>query len=119
MAFADPINVRVDGTTDETLDRISTSENKSVYSNADGSVKATISHTYGKRTRRVLRLDLVKVGPDPMFPDQNTTYTFSTYTVLDQPKVGFTQNELADAVEGLAAFVAASINAERWVTGQN
>lgn len=116
MAFTEPVTITIDGTA-SLLNRISTSENKSVYSDDEVLMKLTASHAYTKRTRRVLRLDVTKTGADPIFPDQNQTYSNAIYLVLDVPKTGFTTEELTELVSGFAA--AATTLAPKWVTGQN
>lgn len=110
MAFADPQTVTVD-TVANTLPRVSVRDTASSYRKDDGNLELTISHAYGKRNRRVLRVDFRKTAPDPLFPSQNTPYTMSTYIVVDVPKVGYTISEQLTNVEALTSFLTANSGA--------
>lgn len=110
MAFSDPQTVTIAGTA-SSLARISTGENTSTYATADGAVKLRISHTYGRRNRRLVRLDVTKVAADPFMTGVNQEYSESIQLVIDSPKVGFTNTEIKDAVVALAGFLTASTNA--------
>jgi hypothetical protein len=95
----------------QTMPRISSGPNAGAFSTADGTYKESISHTYGTRTRRVLRLDASKVAADPLIPAQNTRYSMSAYLVVDVPTFGYTVAEQKLVVDGLVAYLAASTGA--------
>lgn len=118
MALPDPTTLTV-ATVAKTLNRISTGNNQSIYRNDDGSIVLTVSHSYAKRTRSVVRVDFQKTGADPLFPSQNLTVTGATYVVLDRPKVGFTNAELVGYLEALADLLKVTDYSEKFVTGQN
>lgn len=107
MAFADPQSVTINAVPN-TLPRVSVKDNGSVYRKDDGNVEMSISHAYGKRNRRVLRIDSRKTAPDPLFPSQNTPYNMFCYVVVDVPKVGFTIAEQKQIVDALTAYLTAS-----------
>jgi hypothetical protein len=67
MAFADPQSVTISAVT-SSLPRVSTGQGTSEYLSADGLIKLSASNAYGRRTRRVLRLDHSKITADPFIP---------------------------------------------------
>jgi hypothetical protein len=98
MSFTDPLSIVISGTT-TALPRVGTGENGSDYRSGDGLIHLSANHDYGKRTRRVLRLDTSKIAPDPFKPVENVTLSMSNYMVWDLPKAGYT------AAEALAMYV--------------
>jgi hypothetical protein len=108
MAFTDPQSVTISGTA-ISLPRVSTGAGTSTYSSADGLVSLTASSSYGKRTRRVLRIDHSKLTADPFIPAQNTKVSMSNYIVFDVPVAGYTNTEALAVYAGFkAAFTATS-----------
>jgi len=92
MAFSDPQSVTISGTA-ISLPRVNTGNNGSEYLSSDGLVKLSASSTYGRRTRRVLRLDHSKVTADPYLPAQNLKVSESIYIVFDIPQAGYSNTE--------------------------
>jgi acyl transferase domain-containing protein len=109
LAYADPQSVTI-GAATTALPRVSTGTNSSEYSSNDGNIRVKVSHAYGKRTRRTVRLEFSKVAPDPLISDRNIRFSSTVYIVVDQPVTGFTVAELTDQVVGLANFLTASTN---------
>lgn len=116
MPLPSPLTMTIDGETIN-LERISSSENSSTYADADNLTRIKVSHAYGKRTRRVYRLDLTKTGPNPLLPDQNMVYSAAVYVVIDHPKTGFTATELAEIAGSYLTTMEAQL--PKIVTGQN
>ncbi|DAD51384.1 coat protein [ssRNA phage Gerhypos.4_1] len=110
MAFADPQSVTINAVA-QTLPRTSVKDGSSVYTKDDGNTILTISHSYGKRNRRVARIDVRKTAPDPLFPAQNTPYNMACYVVVDVPKVGYTIVEQKQIVDALTSFLTATSGA--------
>lgn len=100
MSLSDPTVTIGAGTV--TLPRVSSGVNSSTYRSADGAVSMSVSHQYGKRIRRNVRIDFRKTAADPFASGYNKEFTGSVYLVLDQPTVGFTQTELKDYIVALA-----------------
>jgi len=98
MSFADPQTITISGTT-TSLPRTSVDKDESEYTSGDGLIKLLASHTYGKRTRRLIRVDHGKLSADPYKPSENVKVGMSVYTVFDFPPAGYT------AAEGLAVWV--------------
>lgn len=105
MSFSDPQSVTISGTA-IALPRVSTGIGNSEYTSADGLVKLSGSSAYGRRTRRVLRLDHSKITADPFIPANNQKVSMSNYIVFDLPPVGYSN---ADALAVYAGFKAAFI----------
>jgi len=97
MSFADPQTITISGST-ISLPRTSVGEDESQYTSGDGLTRLLASHNYGKRIRRMVRLDTSKVAPDPFRPTENVKVSMSVYMVFDLPPAGYT------AVEGLAVY---------------
>ncbi|DAD51711.1 TPA_asm: coat protein [ssRNA phage Esthiorhiza.2_28] len=109
MSFADP-TVTIGGTA-IALPRTSSGSNAGEFTSADGAIKVTVSHSYGKRTRRVLRLSSNKISADPLIPSQNRPTSMSTYIVVDSPVNGYSVAEAKAVVDALVAFLTASSGA--------
>jgi len=97
MSFADPQTITIGGTTTP-LPRVSVGDDESEYVSGDGLIHLRASHNYGKRTRRMLRLDTSKITTDPFKPAENVKVSMAVYTVFDLPPAGYT------ATEALAAY---------------
>jgi hypothetical protein len=107
--LADPQSVTISGSA-ISLPRTSSGVNSGVYTSNDGSVKLSVSHQYGKRIRRTVRLEHSKIAPDPLAA-ANTKYSMTSYIVLDVPTVGYTVAEAKAVWDGFAAALAASTGA--------
>jgi hypothetical protein len=111
MAFSDPQTITINAVA-QTLPRTSSGINQGAFATSDGAYKESISHTYGNRTRRVLRLDASKVAADPLNPTQNKPYSMSAYLVVDIPTFGYSVTEQKQVVDGLVAYLAATSGAK-------
>lgn len=109
--LADPQSVTINAVA-QSLPAIGRGVNTSTYQKDDGSVKLSLSHQYGKRTRRTVRLDYSKIIADPLVPAQNQKVSMSTYLVVDQPITGLTNAEIKQVVDGLTAYLTASTGAK-------
>lgn len=87
------------------LPRLSVSLNYAQYAQADGNLSLTIQHNYGKRVRRVIRLDARKIAADPLLAGVNVEQSMSTYLVVDLPRTGFTATNQLDYVKNLTAYL--------------
>jgi len=84
MALADPQSVTYDGTA-YSLGRISTGANSSLYQafGTNLELDLAVSHQYGKRTRRVARLDIKTIQSSPLATGISIPQSHSCYAVLD------------------------------------
>lgn len=106
MSFADPQSVTINAIAN-TLPRVSSGVNNGIFRKDDGNVMLTVSHAYGRRTRRTVRLDHRKIAADPLAVDTNLHYSMSTYIVCDVPILGYTVAEAKQVVDGLTAYLTA------------
>jgi hypothetical protein len=110
MSFTDPQSITV-GAATSPLPRVSVGVNRSDYLSADGLVRLSAAHTYGRRTRRVLRLDHSKITADPFLPTQNVKVGMSNYLVFDLPPAGYTNADALAVYTGFKAMFTASTDA--------
>lgn len=111
MAYADPQSVTVGGVTTP-LPRTSSGPASGAFSSADGNLVLDVSHLYGKRNRRTIRLTQSKIVSDPLVPAQNRPVSASAYLVVNTPANGFTVAEAKALADGLLAYLTASTGAK-------
>jgi hypothetical protein len=109
MAFADPQSITIDATP-HSLPRTGSGVNAGTFATNDGTVKLSVSHAYGKRNRRTIRIDHSKVAADPLL-SENVEFSMSTYVVVDTPPRGYTVTEAKQVVDALVEYLAASTGA--------
>jgi len=109
--LADPQSVTINAVANS-LPAVARGVNSSNYQKDDGLVKLAISHQYGKRTRRTVRLDHAKIAADPLISSQNIRYSMSCYLVIDTPITGYTVAEAKQIVDALTAYLTATSGAK-------
>ncbi|DAD52058.1 TPA_asm: coat protein [ssRNA phage Gephyllon.1_3] len=110
MSFTDPLSVTIAAVTTP-LPRVSVGDDRSEYQSADGLILLSASHDYGKRTRRVLRIDTSKLTSDPFKPAENVKVSMSNYMVFDTPPAGYPAAEALAVYAGFKALFTASSDA--------
>jgi len=113
MSFTDPLSFTLSGVTTP-LPRVDSEGTETQYQSADGLIVVTASHQAGKsRTRRMLRVDLSKIAPDPFKPVENRKISMSNYMVFDLPAVGagFSNAEQLALYTGLKTLYTATSDA--------
>lgn len=110
MSFTDPLSVTISGVTTP-LPRISVGDDRSEYQSGDGLILVTASHNYGKRTRRMLRIDTSKLTADPFKPAENVRVSMSNYIVFDVPPAGYTAAEAKAVYDGFKGLFTATSDA--------
>lgn len=110
MAFSDPQTVTINAVA-QTLPRTSSGVDAGVFTKDDGNVKLSVSHNYGKRIRRTVRLEHSKVAPDPLISSTNIKYGMTAYLVIDVPVTGYSVTEAKQIVDGLTAYLTATSGA--------
>jgi len=108
--FSDPQTVTINAIA-QTLPRTGSGVDVGSFTKDDGTVKLGISHTYGKRKRRVIRVDHQKIVPDSLNPAISVPVKFAAYLVVDVPLIGYTLAEQKQIVDGLTAYLTASTGA--------
>lgn len=110
MAYSDPQSVTIGGTA-TTLPRISSGTNSGAFSKDDGTAVLSVSHSYGKRVRRTIRLTSTKISADPLLTNVNQRLSASVYVVVDAPNQGYSITELKDLLVALYGHGTAATNA--------
>jgi hypothetical protein len=110
MSFADPQSITI-GASTISLPRVSVGDGQSKYTSGDGLTTLTSSSAYGRRIRRVLRVDTAKITSDPFIPANNRKESMSYYMVFDLPEVGYDATAALDVAVGLNSLASASSNA--------
>jgi len=110
MSFTDPQTITISAVTTP-LPRVSVGDDKSEYQSGDGLLTLSASHTYGKRTRRMVRFDTSKLAPDAFRPSENVKVSMSNYIVFDLPTAGYTPAEALAVWVGFKTQLAASSDA--------
>lgn len=109
MSFSDPQSVNFNAVV-TSLPRTSTGAQSSVYTKDDGSLRLSISHSFGKRNRSVCRVEHKKIAPD-VFTGSQARFNTMAYIVVDRPEVGYTPAEVKQVVDALTAFLTSSSGA--------
>lgn len=109
--FGDPLTVTINAVP-ITFNRTGSGMDQGSFKSADGAYTLGISHAYGKRVRRTIRLDYKALAADVMDSSINVPYTMSSYLVMDVPIVGISAATQVNQASGLATFLTASTNAK-------
>lgn len=110
MAFSDPQSITISGSA-ISLPKVSSGNGSGDYQSADGLVHLNASNAYGRRTRRVLRLDHSKITADPFIPAQNSKVSMSCYMVFDLPIAGYSNADAKAIYDGYKGLITASSDA--------
>jgi len=110
MSFTDPSSITISGTA-ISLPRTSVGDDVSEYTSGDGLTQLIASHNYGKRIRRMVRIDTSKLTSDPFRPSENVKVGMSVYTVFDLPPAGYTAAEALAVFAGFNTLCTATSNA--------
>lgn len=111
MAFADPQSVTINAVP-YSMPRTGSGVGVGTFSHVDGNVTMKVSQQYGKRTRRLIRLDFSKIAADPLISAQNIRYAMSCQFIIDEPITGFTVTEAKQVADALVAYLSASTGAK-------
>jgi type IV secretory pathway TrbF-like protein len=110
MSFADPQSITVNAVA-QVLARTGSGISSGQFTQADGTNALTISHQYGKRTRRAMKFVDSKVAANPFDTTRNEKVSMSVTLVVDVPPQGYTITEQKYLVDGLIAYLEASSGA--------
>ncbi len=110
MAFSDPITITVNAIA-KVLNRTGFGDNTGAFKAADGNNSVSVSHQYGKRTRRAFRFTTRKIAVDPLISAQSVEYSMGITVVFDLPRTGFTPAEALLEWQGFRTYLAASTDA--------
>jgi hypothetical protein len=102
--FSDPQSVTVNAVA-KSLPRVSSGNYSGVYESSVEGLKLTVSHQFGKRNRRTVRLDSKDIAADPYLDGTNRPVSMSAYLVVDAPPVGYTDTEVSYVVQALVDWL--------------
>jgi len=108
--FSDPQSVTINAVANS-LPRTSSGTNSGVFTKDDGLVRLSISHSLGKRNRRLIRLDHSKIAADPLLAGVNVMASCAVHLVIDTPRTGYTIAEVKQIVDALTGYLTASSGA--------
>lgn len=108
--LTDPQTVTINAIAN-TLPRTSSGVNSGAFQKDDTTVKLEVSHQYGKRNRRLVKLTHSKIAADPLISSTNIRYSMSVNLVIDVPTTGYTVAEAKQVVDGITAWCTASSGA--------
>jgi len=111
MSFAHPQSVTINAVP-YSLPRTGSGINSGSFATNDSTVKMSVSHQYGKRTRRTIRIDHSKFATDPTNSALQVPRSMSCYIVADVPVQGYTAAEQKQIVDAFVAYLAASSGAQ-------
>lgn len=111
LSYSDPQSLTISGQA-ITLPRVSPGKFDGAFRSADGTSILSVSHTYGRRTRRVSRLDHSKLSTDPFIPDRNVAVNMAVYTVVDTPLQGYSNADMKAVVDAYLAWLTATSGAK-------
>jgi len=113
MSFSDPLSITI-GADSYSLPKTSVGKDSAEYRVHDdaleGDIKVSASHQYGKRTRRVLRVDHSKYG-SVAGGTVAVPVSMSCYLVFDLPTLGYPQADVRDIYDGFNTLTDASSGA--------
>jgi hypothetical protein len=95
----------------QTLNRVSTGENSAVYKEPDDNYQLSVSHQYGKRTTRAIRLRNKKIAADPFTSGSNVERSQTVSVVVNTDQLGFTLAEVVGDIIAMADYLKANTNA--------
>jgi len=110
MAFSDPQSVTVSGSS-VSLPRTGSGDSSGTFTSADGMYQMTVSHAYGRRNRRTIKLTSTKLSADALIPTQNTRSSMSVIMTVDVPVAGYTVTEQKAVADALIAYLTTSTGA--------
>jgi hypothetical protein len=109
--FADPQTITINAVP-ISLPRTGMTLDAGTFTKDDTNYKESITHAYGKRTRRTIRLDAKKLAPDVMDGQLMVPYSMAVYAVVDVPTVGYSLVEQKQICDGFLAYLTASSGAK-------
>lgn len=121
MAFSDPITLDVFGDDNNVLNKVGVDASGTTFRTADGSLELTVMHSYGKRTRRAVKLKFLSTQPDTYQTDHWVPTDMSVTIVMDVPKYPLlTQNNQLDVAKAAMSFLTSTsyANLYKLIEGQ-
>lgn len=106
--LADP-TVTISGAA-KTLNRTSMGTDSGAFATSDRAHQMTVAHSYGRRTRRVIKLKQSTLVANPLISGQNISQEASVHLVVDTPN-GYDTATAKAIADGFLAYLTASSGA--------
>lgn len=119
MSFTDPLLVDQYAVADVPFARTSVGANSSTYQKADGTARVIVSHNYGKRIRRTIRLEHSQIVADELVPSNFRNASASIYIVMDVPKLGYTTAQQTQLAQNFRTDLLSDALLAKLVAGEN
>lgn len=110
MAYTDPQSITVAGVA-VPLPRTSFGVDEGAFSSSDRTYHLRIASSYGKRTRRTVRLSRDIISPDALNPSISSRQSMSAYIVVDTPVYGFSVVQQKELVDAFTAYLSGTSGA--------
>jgi hypothetical protein len=94
----------------KSLPRTSSTENGAKFATSDRTHRMSVAHSYGKRQRHTIRLEVDSVTASPLIAGQNVLNSMSVYLVADLPN-GFDATVSKAVIDGFLANLSATSGA--------
>lgn len=115
--FSEPQNVVI-ATVTNPLVRVDMGNRRGVFEDANGN-RLTVSHTFGRRNRHIVRLDKELTAVDPLLDGVSRIYSMSAQLIIDVPPVGFTPATQAANVLGMLDWAKSGTNLLKVTSGES
>lgn len=109
--LTDPQSITINAIA-RSLPRTGTGDNSGTFKQDSGASALAVSHTYGKRTRDVVRFTDTKTTTDPLVTGSSFIASMGITITIDSPPVGYTVAEKKQVVDGVLAWLTASTGAK-------
>jgi len=107
--FTEPQTVTISGSA-KSLNRTGSTESGGRFATADRAHRLSVNHSYGKRTRHQVRLEVDTLIANPLVSGQNVSQSMSVYLVVDTPN-GYDTATAKAVADGFLANLTASTGA--------
>jgi hypothetical protein len=107
--FADPQSVTISGSA-KSLSRTGSTEFGGRFATADRAHLMSVNHSYGKRVRHQIKLQVDSLVASPLVSGQNVNQSMSVYLVVDVPN-GYDTATAKAICDGFIANLSASTGA--------
>jgi hypothetical protein len=107
--FSDPQSVTISGSA-KSLARTSSVENGARFATSDRTHRMSVQHSYGKRQRHTIRLEVDTVTASPLITGQNVLNSASFILTADLPN-GYDAATAKAALDGFLANLSATSGA--------
>jgi len=98
--FSEPQTVTINAVA-KSLPRVGLGTYDGTFESSTDGLKLRVTHNFGKRIRRTVRLDSRDITADPFLDGTNRPVSMSAYLVIDVPTMGYTPTQISQNVQGL------------------